>query len=345
MSAGRNAHKFALTRFAIWIVLLCGMGLQSSAYGWDAVGHRLTAAVALTYLSDDKQALLIQLLQQHPRFQEDFIDNMPASVQGANQQVQQQWLLGQAAFWPDTARGLPEQDARRFNRPTWHYTDGAWVRGSASEQGNMYISMPPFADIEGEPSESIRSEQQAHNIVTALDFNTRILADVTQSGPDRAVALCWVLHLMGDIHQPMHAGSLYSSTLFATGDRGGNRINTVSGTGNTVNLHALWDRAISNDGVAGNLDQILAEQELVSRPRIQGVASDWTQWLAESRRLLLSLAYSDNIKAAVANAERQGTELPTQQLVSRYINSMQRLARQRLGLAGLRAAIWIENSL
>ncbi|HAJ75440.1 MAG TPA: hypothetical protein DCM64_03195 [Gammaproteobacteria bacterium] len=51
---------------------------------WDSIGHRVTAAVALQFISDEKQSLLLELLGQHPRFEEDFLDAMPDFIaQGA----------------------------------------------------------------------------------------------------------------------------------------------------------------------------------------------------------------------------------------------------------------------
>ena len=326
--------------WSVLILLGISLSLATPAYSWDAVGHRLSAAVALSYLSPDKQQALQEILQQHPRYQADFLDSMPASVQRGDLASQQQWLLGQAAYWPDIARGLPPSEAALYNRPDWHYLDGAWVRDAATDQGNMYIGIRPYPDIQGAPAESVRTESDVSNIMTALDYNTRVLADTSRSGAERAIALCWVLHLMGDIHQPLHTGSLYSDTLFDDGDRGGNRIATDDG-----NLHARWDRALAGSGVTANLRSILGEQERVSRPRIAGMTTNWSQWLAESRGLLLHLVYSDSMKAAIAAAERTGAEVPVQRLDARYVSSMERLARQRIGLAGLRIAIWVENSL
>lgn len=55
------------------------------------------------------------------------------------------------------------------------------------------------------------------------------------------------IHLVGDIHQPLHATTRYAND-FKTGDRGGNSFK-ITGDG-VSNLHALWDSALylySND--------------------------------------------------------------------------------------------------
>jgi hypothetical protein len=317
----------------------CLLPLTASA--WDAVGHRLTAAVALNFLSEDTKAKLLTLLQSHPRYQQDFIGAMPDFVASADDGTKQQWLLGQAAYWPDIARGLPEDERQRFNRAWWHYTDGAWVRDSAPFQGNVYIGIPAAADIPGVAGASVRTDAAVSNIVTGIDFNTWVLANAQLPDAERAVALCWVLHLIGDIHQPMHTGSLFSETTFSRGDLGGNRIPIGEG-----NLHAIWDQALRDDGLADSLPVIIQQVSGFSQPKTQGVDSNWTQWMNESRQILQTFVYTDAIRRATEQADAaKSDEIVATELSDAYTRQMKQIARQRLGLAGLRMAIWFENSL
>lgn len=309
-------------------------GIHASA--WDSTGHRLSASVALRYLDFDTRSSLLTLLQQHPRYEQDFLSQMPADLEDAPPERQLGWLLGQAAYWPDIARGLPDGEREKYSRPSWHYIDGAWLRGAAMQQGNVYINRPPSADIEGTAQSAVRQESQADNVVTALDYNTRLLADGNADAGARAVALCWVLHLMGDIHQPLHSGSLYSRALFETGDRGGNAIRVGDS-----NLHARWDQAMR-----GADDQARALLYAAAYEDFSGRESDWTQWLAESRDYLLPSVYSDAILDAIRLTEANGGDrLPSQALSEDYVESMVEIASERLGLAGLRLAIWFQNEL
>ncbi len=73
-------------------------------------------------------------------------------------------------------------------------------------QGNKYVGIERIADVTGEPGESIRDERLVHNVITAIDYSTWMLANQASTAAEKAVALCWVLHLMGDIHQPLHTG-------------------------------------------------------------------------------------------------------------------------------------------
>lgn len=337
-SAPRTRAAFALPA----LLLLSTFVLHSPAVqAWDSVGHRLTAAVALRFMEQSTASELLRLLAAHPRYQQDFLDEMPDFVSDGSAEAQARWLLGQAAYWPDIARGIEEPDRERFNRPWWHYTDGAWIRGSAALPGNRYSGVDAFATVDGESPESITDEEEVSNIVTAIDYNSRLLADPSQADTDRAVALCWVLHLMGDIHQPLHTGSMYSAHVFERGDLGGNRILLIEG-----NLHGRWDSALYEEGIEASLPELISRVSGFTAPRVQGVESDWTAWMAESRQILRSWVYTPEMIAAVESADRaKNADIRAQRLSPEYVTRMKETARQRLGLAGLRLAIWFENEM
>ena len=326
------------TRFLVPLLLLI---FAAPTHAWDRVGHKITSAIALHFLSEEKRDTLIEILTLHPRYQEDFLNQIPEFIDQSDKQELSSWLLGQAAYWPDIARGLPGTVRSRFNRPAWHFTDGAWLRGAAQTQGNVYLDRSASPAIAGEAPTSILSESQVHNVITAIDFNTRVLLDQQEPATARAIALCWVLHLMGDIHQPLHTGSLFTPLLFAEGDRGGNGIRT----GNRSNLHADWDQASSSGGFNENLPLVLNSIAGYEDSSIAGISSDSTVWMAESREILNLVVYSDSMRSAIRDAEENNNELATQQLSPEYLVGMQAIARQRLGLAGLRLAIFFENEL
>src|SRR5207248_1080686 len=79
------------------------------------------------------------------------------------------------------------------------------------------------------------------NILCALKQRANDLQTRTAAAEDRAVAVCWIFHLVGDIHQPLHNVAYFSSDpAFVEGDRGGNKFG-VRADGRKWNLHAFWD--------------------------------------------------------------------------------------------------------
>src|SRR5690606_18021833 len=95
-------------------------------------------------------------------------------------------------------------------------------------------------------------------VISALEQQLALLADRSLPRTERAEALKWVVHLVGDMHQPMHVGD--------RGDRGGNdtRItwDTLPG-----NLHGLWDTGLL---LATGLDENALVTMLERRLRQRG---------------------------------------------------------------------------
>jgi hypothetical protein len=90
----------------------------------------------------------------------------------------------QAARWADDIRS---QD-RAQNKPRWHYINF------------------PFKP-EGQPASVQIGEPAPVNILTAMAENERAVRNETD--PERrAIALAWLFHLVGDIHQPLHTAAI-----------------------------------------------------------------------------------------------------------------------------------------
>lgn len=105
-------------------------------------------------------------------------------------------------------------------------------------------------------------------VVAALDEQTRILgSNVTDV--EKLVALKYVVHLMGDIHQPMHAGGHE--------DKGGNKYQ-VQAFGRGSNLHKLWDSGMLDQWPGGTV-AIKAEWSSLKphaslNPNVQAIAEE-----------------------------------------------------------------------
>ena len=334
-------------RFRIGVVLpgliSFALAFATPALAWDAVGHRVSAMVAVEFLEPGVRQRLVAILEDHPRFQEDFLDEVPGFIDPSDPFDFERWLLGQAAFWPDIARGLPRGERVRYHRGNWHYIDGAWLRGLATEQGNSYVGLRPLPDVTGLDAAAIRGETDVDNVVLALDYNMGLLTYAATDSAERAVALCWVLHLVGDIHQPLHTGSLFSARLFESGDAGGNGIDTSEG-----NLHAVWDRALREAGVLASVDAILAWLQSMDRGEIESAAPDSTLWLRESRELVTTVVYPDSVEREILAAERErrgSRSMREIRLPAAYLAEMRRISEQRLGLAALRMALLFNRNL
>jgi hypothetical protein len=198
-----------LTRFFVVLVAICLVSARAQA--WNASGHELVAMIAYDELPEARRAELTKLLRQHPRFAEDFAAHEPADVKGTDGEAK--WIFANAAVWPDIARGLPPEAKRKYHRAKWHYVN----------KDVLLSGQPAARAVATDPAAA--ADPADMNVAQALAYNRAIVVNAGAAAPERAVALCWVLHLMGDVHQPLHCASLISKRFPAPeGDRGGNSI-------------------------------------------------------------------------------------------------------------------------
>ncbi len=143
-----------------------------------------------------------------------------------------------------------------------------------------------YIDIEVTDSSYVpaRDCKESACIIDAFNSQLSILADHSRSDADRAVALKWVVHLTGDVHQPLHAGE--------RGDRGGNDVK-VTFQGKQTNLHSLWDSGLLlSYGIdEPGLIRVL-EDSLHHRSDLAAIASgSITQWAMESHDIARDVLY------------------------------------------------------
>jgi S1/P1 nuclease len=83
----------------------------------------------------------------------------------------------------------------------------------------------------------------------------------------KAIALAWLFHLVGDIHQPLHTAQLFTVD-YPNGDRGGNEICLrVRQAGQPIDLHRFWDGVITS---SSNLTRLRNEaMSLINRQWFQ----------------------------------------------------------------------------
>ena len=106
------------------------------------------------------------------------------------------------------------------------------------------------------------------NILTALTENEGVVKSANDA-ERRAIALAWLFHLVGDVHQPLHTAQLFTVD-YPNGDRGGNEICVrVTQAGQPMDLHRFWDGVITS---SQNFTRLRNEAiALRTRPEFQRV--------------------------------------------------------------------------
>jgi S1/P1 Nuclease len=229
-------------------------------------------------------------------------------------------LFMQAARWPDDIRS----NDRAQNRPPWHFINF------------------PFKPA-GQPTNVQTREPASVNILTAMADNERIVKNETD--PERkAIALAWLFHLVGDIHQPLHTAQLFTVE-YPKGDRGGNEICVrVTQAGQPMDLHRFWDGVITS---SQNLTRLrneataLRNRQEFQRSQLTELANtDFESWAKESFEIATKIAYLNGGLIGIPRGESKDcttvAEAPV--LPAGYVVSAKRIADRRIMLAGYRLA-------
>lgn len=197
---------------------------QHPAFAWNKAGHMVSGAIAYNELQQNHPQIIEKIaaiLTEHPEYSK--FEQQWNSLQGSNISADSKnlYLFMWAAKWADEARDNPT-----FNNPTWHYINFPYQPGSSSN------SVP--REILGE-----------ENILYAFQKNLDIVQS-NASNSEKAVAICWLFHLTGDVHQPLHTTKLITKQYpQAEGDRGGTRFYIrVKPDSQMISLHKFWDDLI-----------------------------------------------------------------------------------------------------
>lgn len=161
-------------------------------------------------------------------------------------------------------------------------------------------------------------------VVEQIKDMTDALSNPEASQSAKRDALIYIIHFVGDVHQPMHAGS---GTVNGKSDRGGNEIK-VRFNGMDSNLHAVWDSGlISRRGfnVAQYVEHL--EENVVAELEddANGTPADWAN---ESHKLAQEKRVANN--TTITNS---------------YIQDALPIVDERLALGALRLAKLIEDAL
>lgn len=290
------------------LLLLVAVFNSSAAMAWSRPGHMVTAAIAYEELrTQDPKVLehIIALAERHPDR-----GAFEVAVGRAQGEERGRRIFLELARWADDTRGSI------YDHPTWHYSSRPLIN-TASPPPSSPEDVPPGSAIE------------------ALALNFSVASDGRAPQSERAIAVCWLMHLVGDVHQPMHSISQFSER-HPTGDRGGNfRYIRDPQTNEAVTLHWFWDDVASREDAPDEVTQH-AEEFVRRLPRAQFKelkpfkgASDFATWVDESYQLAVTVAYGPDLQASDTGDQ---APKPSQ----RYLDLSREVAQKRLTLASYR---------
>ena len=214
--------------------------------------------------------------------------------------------LDEAANWPDEMRSAPGDYWQKTSVP-WHFMDF---------NGVVYDKAPPEGDA-----------------LEALNQFTAVLKDPNASRENKQAALRWVVHLVGDLHQPLHVGR--------PGDEGGGKI-AVTFFGKPTNFHVVWDSGMPDNEqlsfteFAAKLERHLSNQQLI----------DWwdanpRDWVSESAQIREQI-YADLPRAKPpAHKLKKHEKPPLPDVGYSYVFKFQPVMERQLQKGGVRLAAYL----
>ena len=323
-------------RFVAVVLLVCTSvgGSAVPAAAWNGPGHMLVALIAHDQMNDAARDKAGELLRAHPRFEAHFTRLMPRYISPKNEQRKAQWEFAHAGTWPDlvrdTGRTVDREDVNRFNRPFWHYINEAVFLNDAERR-----KLEPRLKLYNNPVPPDDQDEPTMNIIQAFKNSSRIVRNPNAPAELRSVHLCWLIHLAGDSHQPLHAASLYTSNRFPRGDEGGNMLEIE----HNWKLHAFWDEQVCKQDDFGTLQTIAANlvknEQKAAIGRKAAASVDIETWIKESNAHAKRTAYSDELLQKVASREDH-SHLGPLELSAEYRSAAEALAERRAVEAGFR---------
>jgi len=313
--------------------------MSPSVHAWDHPGHMLTAAIAYAEIERARPELIEKiglLFLAHP-------DTAPfwvaAGEAKGTERVRRMFV--ECARWADDSKFTPN------DRLTWHSARWAIVADDASP--------------EAKAAAAARHGRPAGQALEALALNFAMLSNAESVPAERALALCWVLHILGDIHQPMHVSDLFSKD-FPRGNAAATTSYVMDPvTGRPIPLHVLWDsnalRVPSLAEVDRHTQEFLKKYPRSAFPELKAhPISDpnaFEEWAKESHQVAVDWAYdvttvsdpnkdqpADKLVQTMINFILNGVapvkEAP--QLPAGYWEKVQGTAERRITLAGYRIA-------
>lgn len=211
--------------------------------------------------------------------------------------------LDEAANWPDEMRADPSPFWQKTATP-WHYV---------TLNGVIYDHVPPEGDA-----------------LEALGRFTKTLQDPNASREDKQLALRFIVHLVGDLHQPLHVGKCC--------DKGGNDVK-VTWFGKPTNLHAVWDSQLVDEEqlsfteMAAKLERHISNDDVIAWSDVN--PRHWISESAEIRDTVYPARGTPPVKGAKGKAKR----IP--ELSYAYVYKFHPVMERRLSQAGIRLAAYL----
>jgi hypothetical protein len=310
---GLQRGDISMRALTLIAALVLGASATPALAWWDE-GHMQIAYLAWTRLDPDVRIRTASLLKLNPDY--------PVWIAAAPEGKEDLYAFIHAATWPDDIKMKED-----------YYEDR--VTDSTARQnvpyGHLRHSYWHYKDILFTPDNTTLPAPDPVDAVTQVKrMIEKLPATSDASERLRSYDLVWMIHLVGDLHQPLHAIGRYTAEI-PKGDRGGNEEMVTPATGETLALHAYWDRMFG-----GYSSVFGAIKDADDRGGLKDVTPDGAKaqildpdaWANESFELAKQYAYAPPVR----------TDQTAVELTRDYETNARNAARSQAALAAARLA-------
>ena len=309
------------------LVLLLTPIFSTTSFAWNSRGHMMVAAIAYSKLNQQTRTRVDALLRLNPDR-----DNWLALIpEGTNAADKKKMLFMIAATWPDRIKSDPDyvsDGTHGGNRPPDDPTVAKRNTGYDDLNRHKYWH---FVDTAFSTDNTPLPTLPTPNANTQIGVFRSVLASPTATKKLKSYDLCWLLHLVGDVHQPLHATTRVSAS-DPDGDDGGNGVLLESPS----NLHTFWDDVVGGGSskAPGPALTAIATLPTADQSKVDDLNVD--HWITDSFEAAKTTVYKN---PPIGDGEGPFT------LTATYKANAKTLAQQQVALAGARLAKILNEEL
>jgi hypothetical protein len=316
--------KWAMLKLSHYLVLVSAflVLIPFPLFAWNGVGHMAAAYVAYQQLSPTVKARAIALLKLNP----DYPAWLKQVPEGTPPKDQDMMIFMIAAMWADQIKGEAGYTVDGAPGSNGNLPDGESSSQNIGYKDKLQHRYWHFIDQPFSTDGTKLPPTPTPNVETQIAAFRKVLSSPAADDDLKSYDLVWLLHLVGDIHQPLHCVTRVSSAE-TDGDKGGNTEKVACSVcnGATV-LHALWDNILApgfDPAVALGVAKALPEADSGSANNL-----DTAAWVEESVNNARQYVYIDPIGSG------DGPFI----ISPAYVDAAKKFASGRIALAGARLA-------
>jgi hypothetical protein len=313
----------------LFLFLIAASFGAGPAFGWGCDGHQITALIARAHLTPEVSAEVNRILASDPLPAEKYryCQDNPTDP------------MAVAAPWADDRRAADKT-------AQWHYIDIP----RAVPSGDYHKWCQPIGP-------SIDGMDRPGCIVNAIEYELGVVRDKKKALPERAVALRYLIHFLGDLSQPLHDTDNH--------DQGGNCTSyRLPWEDRPSNLHSIWDSGLVTHELktkkltSMELASMLDEQFAGAGRQLLGEKPDVETWAWEGHKVASNFTYgllvpelpiapadAGQTDETACRADRDRMQAMHLTLNQNYIDLAMNTIREQLVRGGYRMAAVLNEAL